>query len=970
MLVPALAVRKRYHFQARVVQLCRLSLAGGRLRAQVRRFQGPVSAAADVEVDMELGLADAEAKLEKDLEAGELEAQDRLAQTMELLSEYSTEKHPGHQPGRFGGPGPEYDGMEYDPKTGRYRMAEVAGPGDGAEQSTALATLSEADRYLVTRFEHEGGLALALSNAFRMPDRLRGEAKKIIRRFDAERRATEEGRDPVEARYEGEDEEAPGMSEEEINAALIDILETAGLREAENLIRACSKGVEKALVMFQAADYAEEREAVMRNVWSDTEFNSGEEDNAELVTRLEMQFANQLVTTTEARLAAEAAAKRAAAATAEEEAAAGTAGGAAAETAALVEERAEGEEELWQPDAEWQEKEQAEGEERSKGDDAIFSVALRDCQNVGDLALKLSAGELDATLLEPRNLGVALDLVGVYLKNYEIDKADLVITRIVPLCRIRGGTWLCKGLDKLSAVRMKQFRAYDALAAMKEIEQLVPFKPPEGWEFHDILFRNQAWCYSSLDEAEKTLEYTRKSMEVKKASGIPASWFDIWDLGKAHARLGQKTDQVKEMKVAYDLILKSGEIHRECESHDRVMLAKICANVGEVAIGVGDFYHQNGNEDEAHFWYEKAEPSLREAYDLHVGALGPMKPLAGWAAGTVAHCLTRLEKYEEARDFLSMAWKVECTKDSTTPGSVIELLDRVVALQQQLEDLPGVSRYLDDMDMAIQGLKARNWDRKDRAVFALLLQRASTARLISDNGTGDAIPRVLQDLREAESHLVIHLGHEARSHRCQFCGSAYESEDDLEAHKERRHAGVLSAEGLEAVDVERKQFGPREDPEELLKSIRTSLRLLSITESVLRQGGGSGEGNQEPRFEELRPEEDIEDLGTASSRSSASGWGADPEEWETDDDGGAGEGFGALGAAFEVRRGMEPFCTRLRVEPTSSREEHVFMPDGVLHDGERVTLERLDNSGQFGHVSCRTCQGWVQLKYLIGFSGS
>ena len=63
-----------------------------------------------------------------------------------------------------------------------------------------------------------------------------------------------------------------------------------------------------------------------------------------------------------------------------------------------------------------------------------------------------------------------------------------------------------------------------------------------------------ARCYSSLDEAEKCLEYTRKSVEVgrcarerrplsaigqvKKANGVQPTWFDIWDLGKAHARLG------------------------------------------------------------------------------------------------------------------------------------------------------------------------------------------------------------------------------------------------------------------------------------------------------------------------------------------------------------------------------------------------------------------------------------------------
>lgn len=125
-----------------------------------------------------------------------------------------------------------------------------------------------------------------------------------------------------------------------------------------------------------------------------------------------------------------------------------------------------------------------------------------------------------------------MDLIGVYLKNYEIDKCDYVLDRVVPLARKKGGTWLIKALDKLCAVRMKQFRAYDALMALKEIEQLVPFRPEEGWEFHDIMYRNFAWCYSSLDEAEKCLEYTRKSVEVKKTNGVPATWFDIWDLGR------------------------------------------------------------------------------------------------------------------------------------------------------------------------------------------------------------------------------------------------------------------------------------------------------------------------------------------------------------------------------------------------------------------------------------------------------
>ncbi|CAE6973441.1 mcfL [Symbiodinium natans] len=48
---------------------------------------------------------------------------------------------------------------------------------------------------------------------------------------------------------------------------------------------------EKAAMLLHAADIAEEREAVMRNTWSDIEFHGGEMSNAELVERLERQFA-------------------------------------------------------------------------------------------------------------------------------------------------------------------------------------------------------------------------------------------------------------------------------------------------------------------------------------------------------------------------------------------------------------------------------------------------------------------------------------------------------------------------------------------------------------------------------------------------------------------------------------------------------------------------------------------------------
>merc|ERR1712187_254623 len=99
------------------------------------------------------------------------------------------------------------------------------------------------------------------------------------------------------------------------------------------------------------------------------------------------------------------------------------------------------------------------------------------------------------------------------MKNYEIDKADQVISRLLPLCRKRGGVWIAKCLDKLTLVRMKQFRAQEALEALKELEEIVPFDDSQ-WQYFDILYRNLASCYSSLGDIELCLEYSRKSVEV------------------------------------------------------------------------------------------------------------------------------------------------------------------------------------------------------------------------------------------------------------------------------------------------------------------------------------------------------------------------------------------------------------------------------------------------------------------------
>ncbi|CAK9105022.1 unnamed protein product [Durusdinium trenchii] len=727
------------------------------------------------------------------------ESAERVAKSMKLLDEYSEEMHPGHKPGRFAEVGPEFDGMEFDGL--RWKMRSEGGEPSQPSQSQALMALGEEDRMLATKYEAAGGLGLCLNRAWKIPDQLRAEARSLLRSVAGE---PEDGDDELIA--------DTMLGSERVNVPWDELQSQLGAKEVGP--------VEKAALLLHAADIAEEREAVMRNTWSDIEFGGGEMSNAELVARLERQFAGQLVKSAEVRIRHR-----------QEQQKKGT--------------------------SKPRETEMQEPAEKGPKNDGIFDMVLKDCQDVRDLQQRLPPSELTATLNEPRNLGVALDLIGVYLKNYEIDKCDYVLERIVPLARKRGGTWLIKALDKLCAVRMKQFRAYDALVALKEIEENVPFQPEEGWEFHDIMYRNFAWCYSSLDEAEKCLEYTRKSVEVKKANGVQPTWFDIWDLGKAHARLGQKTQQREEMKIGYELCVKAGEIHRTAEASDRIMLAKILSNVGEVAMGIGDSHFLAEEKEEARQWYEKAEKPLGESYELHVSSLGPMKPLAGWQAGTMAHCMVRLERWPEAREYLALALRVECTKDSTTNGSLIELLDRVVSCHQELGDMPGMLEYVPDLEEAMRGLKQRGWDRRERDVYALLLQRISTVLLLASEGTGKLIGKALQVLEEAANNLQIFIGEAS-----QFDVPDMEAEVDVELPKPFED---------EKARIKKKKFGPQVDNAgELLEQIRTSIKILKVSQT----GGGEevqaagGSSTPSTRFEEQVPEPPLQPAEPASSPSS------------------------------------------------------------------------------------------------------
>jgi len=75
---------------------------------------------------------------------------------------------------------------------------------------------------------------------------------------------------------------------------------------------------------------------------------------------------------------------------------------------------------------------------------------------VAEIERALAGGLGGAGLEDGKNLGAALDLCGVYMKNYKLDKADAVLARCGPHVSARGGVWMVKWLNHISTVRMKK----------------------------------------------------------------------------------------------------------------------------------------------------------------------------------------------------------------------------------------------------------------------------------------------------------------------------------------------------------------------------------------------------------------------------------------------------------------------------------------------------------------------------------
>lgn len=380
--------------------------------------------------------------------------------------------------------------------------------------------------------------------------------------------------------------------------------------------------------------------------------------------------------------------------------------------------------------------------------DDVVSIVVHSGSK-GAVSLKdLTQEEMTRVLSQNRNLGTSIDLVGVYLKNYEIDKADCLCKRIAPLCRERGGVWLFKLLNFHTTVRMKQSRYKEALSMYQEYETLIGFLPEEAWELYDTVYRNYGWIYTSLHDYEKALEYFEKAVQVKRANGVNTHWFDQWDLGKTHARLSLQRGRPQNLELALKLIKESLQAHERVEPKDVIMRCKMLNSAGECAAVRGDFCK---DQQVAQHWYDESIALHKKAYDMYMKVLGPSKPLTGWAMEDLAGAYQRRGRLNDAKPLLHAALKVECSKDIIKLSSMARLLDSILEVHRTTSDSEGLADCQDAINIGLSNLQRRRVDQTEAASYAALLVKIADVLLAHDHAANRSGATSL--LQEAFSYL-------------------------------------------------------------------------------------------------------------------------------------------------------------------------------------------------------------------------
>ena len=106
------------------------------------------------------------------------------------------------------------------------------------------------------------------------------------------------------------------------------------------------------------------------------------------------------------------------------------------------------------------------------------------------------------------------------------------------------------------------------------------------------------------------------------------SWFDLWDIGKAHALLAFESSDGERLLTARESIHQALAKHGEEEGHDQIMRAKILHSLGETYLARGSILStDNKLTDVVRREYESAYDLFRESHELFGTYSGQECPL-------------------------------------------------------------------------------------------------------------------------------------------------------------------------------------------------------------------------------------------------------------------------------------------------------------------------------------------------------
>mmetsp|Transcript_96393 Transcript_96393/g.267781 ORF Transcript_96393/g.267781 Transcript_96393/m.267781 type:complete len:561 (-) Transcript_96393:41-1723(-) len=404
----------------------------------------------------------------------------------------------------------------------------------------------------------------------------------------------------------------------------------------------------------------------------------------------------------------------------------------------------------------------------ASGGDVLARILQPVCRSGGpDEHLKM------AVLDDPEVLGSALDIVGAYLKNYAVDKAAGIVETVLPICRHKGGLWHLKALNHLATVRMKQARPSEALSALEEVDKyanmnLSPQQQDEAWEFRETVYRNFGWVLSSLGREDEAINYIQRAVTVKERVGRPASWFDLWDLGRMKAATALRRGQESSIRASQSVVIEALRLHQKAEPGDLVMRAKLWHSVGECSFALGHLSearrcgtsggpplqaNPNGRTalPQAQAHYQKALKCFRESHKLFLKTEGRHNPLTGGEAQAVAWALLKLGGDEEAKGFLldvlealsrqQSGWGDVDRLDLRAPAllQATQAVDRVLEAHRRTDDREGLARYFSAIDRLCANVRARlelSKERVDSEVYERLVSSCSMVMVASGRPDG------------------------------------------------------------------------------------------------------------------------------------------------------------------------------------------------------------------------------------------